>query len=85
MEDQNLALGEQMKQVIRNQIRLNKPTVTKETFQRLQSEGINKEEATRLMACILTNELVAISKEQKPFNEERYAQWMRDLPKLPWD
>ena len=85
MEESNPFLGEQFKKVIRNQIRNNNPPITKETYNRLISEGINEKEATRLLACVVSTETYNMLKESRSFDINEYEKMMRKLPKLPWE
>jgi len=71
--------------VIMNQIHQNKPPETRETFDRLLGEGYPKDEAYRLIGCVLTAEIYDMMKEGRVFDESLYAKRLRDLPKLPWD
>jgi hypothetical protein len=47
-------------QVVDNQIRANDPPETKQTLDRLLSEGHSKEEAKRLIGCIVSSEIFDI-------------------------
>jgi hypothetical protein len=85
MNEVNPELGEQFKKVIQNQIKLNKPPITKETYNRLISEGFDEKETIRLMACVLTQEMSNMFNTNKTFDEKEYEIMMRKLPKLPWD
>ena len=71
--------------VIKNQIRQNEPPETRETFDRLLGEGYAKDEAHRLLGCVLTAEIYDMMKQQRVFDESLYVKRLRDLPKLPWD
>lgn len=85
MEERNPALGAQMKKAVRKQIRSNDPPVTKETCNRLLSEGIEENEVIRLIACVLANEMHAIMKLERPFDVDDYAKMLAKLPVLPWE
>jgi hypothetical protein len=85
MEEANPFLGEEFKKVIRNQIRMGRPLITKDTYARLQAEGHDKDEAIRLMACVMAGEMFYMSKERRAFDEIRYADMMKRLPELPDD
>lgn len=78
-------MGEHIKQVVHNQIKSNKPPETKLTYQRLLSEGFPKDEAIRLIACVVSNEIYHMMKEQRPFDEKGFVEMLKKLPKMPWD
>jgi hypothetical protein len=83
MEETNPALGEELKQAIRNQLRSRKPAITGQTLERLQKAGLDKAEAIRLMACVLAVEMLWVAKEQREFDLARYTAMMDKLPTLP--
>jgi peroxiredoxin family protein len=72
-------------EIIDNQIRDNDPPETKETLERLLSDGHAREEAIKLIGCALTAEVFDIMKHQKPFDQSRYADNLRKLPEMPWE
>jgi hypothetical protein len=72
-------------EVVENQLRDNNPPATRETLERLLAEGIPHEEALNLIGCVVTSEIFDILKDQRPFDEKRYVEALRRLPKLPWD
>ena len=67
-------------EVVENQLH---PPETKETFDRLVSEGVSKSEARRLISCVVTSEIFDILKYEQPYDEERYVKALRRLPELP--
>ena len=69
-------------EAIQNQIRDNNPKETKETLDRLVREGHPHDEAMRLIAFALVNELNDMLKANRPFNEARYVKALKKLPKL---
>ena len=72
-------------QVVDNQINANDPPETKQTLDRLLSEGHSEEEAKRLIGCIVSSEIFDILKKQEEFNLERFVSALNRLPKLPWE
>jgi hypothetical protein len=72
-------------QVVNNQIKANDPPETKQTLDRLLSEGHSEEEAKRLIGCIVSSEIFDILKKQGEFNLERFVGALNALPKLPWE
>ena len=85
MEKTNRRAEELVIQAIKEQIRLNEPPETKETFDRLRREGHAKEEVYRLLGCVLTSEIYDVMKHERVFDRDLYAQQLRALPKLPWE
>jgi hypothetical protein len=72
-------------QVVDNQIRANDPPETKQTLDRLLSEGHSEEEAKRLIGCIVSAEIFDILKKQEEFDLARFVGALNALPKLPWE
>jgi hypothetical protein len=72
-------------EVVDNQLQANDPPETRQTFDRLISEGYSEVEAKRLIGCVVSSEIFDVLKKQEPFNAERFAKALNGLPKLPWD
>ncbi len=70
-------------EVVQNQIRELTPPATKQTFERLISEGHSKEEAMRLLGCVVVAEIFEIVKQNREYDEERYIQALIALPTIP--
>ncbi len=70
-------------EVVNNQIRDGNPPETRETFDRLVSEGLERAEALRLIGCVVVSEFFEILKHKKPFDHDRYVKALRELPELP--
>ena len=83
MDETNPQLGEEMKNVVWNQIRQNDPPETKQTYDRLISEGFSEEEVIRQIAVVVAAEIYDVMKSNKPFNQKRYIQRLHDLPHEP--
>jgi hypothetical protein len=77
-------LNKAILEVVDNQIRDGNPPATKETFDRLVSDGLAGDEARRLIGCVVATEIFGILKHLKPYNEDRYVKALRKLPELPW-
>ncbi|MCM3904325.1 MAG: hypothetical protein ND866_21735 [Pyrinomonadaceae bacterium] len=71
--------------VVENQIRNLDPPETKETLDRLISQGVAKDEARRLIAFVVASEIFGIMKHEQVFDHERYVTALRKLPELPWE
>ena len=72
-------------EIIDNQIRDNNPPETKETLDRLISEGISEKEAKDLIGCVVISEIFDVLKNKEEFNEERYIAALDKLPDQPWE
>ena len=83
MEETNPLLGEQMKEVVKNQLRMNEPPETKQTYDRLIKEGFPKDEVMRQLAVVVAAEMFDVMKNKETFNQERYIKRLNDLPKEP--
>ena len=83
MHETNPLLGEEMKKVVRNQIRQNDPPETKQTYDRLIKEGFPIDEVMRQLAVVVAAEIYDVTKNKEPFNQERYIKRLNDLPKEP--
>ena len=83
MDEMNPQLGEEMKNVVRNQIRQNDPPETKQTYDRLIQEGFPEDEVIRKLAVVVAAEIYDVMKSQKPFNQERYIKRLDKLPNEP--
>ena len=70
---------------IKNQIRDLNPPETKQTYDRLVAEGHSSDEAMRLLGCALASELFAMMKQEQPYNQARYVEYLHRLPRLPGD
>ena len=72
-------------EIINNQVRDGTPPETKQTLDRLMSEGHTRNEAMKLIGCVVSSEIFEVLKKKQPYNEERYVAALHTLPELPWD
>jgi hypothetical protein len=79
----NKRLNKAVLDVVENQIRQLNPPATKETFDRLIREGNDRDEARRLIGCVVAGEIFDILKSMEPYDESRYVAALRKLPELP--
>jgi len=70
-------------EVIENQIEANDPAETAITLKRLMDEGYSEFEAKQYIGQALAVELFYVMKRRVPFNEARYINNLRNLPKEP--
>ncbi len=72
-------------EVVDTQIRNNDPPETSQTFDRLIREGHSKEEAKRLIGCVVTSEIFDILKKMEEFDISRFVKALNKLPEMPWE
>ena len=75
----NLYLQRAILEVVDNQLRDNEPPETRETFERLLSEGYSKEDAKKLIGSVVVSEIFDILKKGEPYDEERYIKALKKL------
>ena len=83
--EENPYLKSAILEVVDNQLQANDPPETRQTFDRLISQGYSEEEAKELIGYVVTSEIFDVLKKQEPFNPERFADALNELPKLPQD
>ncbi len=83
--EENPYLKSAILEVVDNQLQTNDPPETRQTFDRLISEKYSEEEAKELIGCVVTSEIFDVLKKKEPFNPERFAKALSELPKLPQD
>ncbi len=83
MAKSSRVLNQAILKVVDNQIRDLTPPATRETFDRLVREGVTKDEARRLIACVVASEIFDVLKHEQPYDEERYLKALKKLPELP--
>jgi hypothetical protein len=81
----NPELGKMILEVVRNQIRDTDPPETRQTFERLKSEGYSADEARRLISTAITVGLFHITRDRHPFNRDRFVWNLAHLPREPWN
>lgn len=81
----NEKLREQIFEIIKNQLRDNKPPETKETYDRLRKQGFDDFQTKQLIGQCLAVELFDVMKFGKPYNNSRYTKNLLALPKEPCD
>ena len=70
-------------EVVENQIEDNTPPETKETYDRLISEGFPRDEVMRLIGSVVVLEIFEVLKKGRVYDEEKYVRVLKALPKLP--
>ncbi|MBT0588177.1 hypothetical protein [Alteromonas oceanisediminis] len=77
--------GAAILEAVENQLAANDPPKVKETFERLVSLGISKQESKKYIACALSVEIFGAIKNQEEYNPQRYEQNLDNLPEMPWE
>ena len=75
--------GESIIEVIENQISDNNPPETSITLKRLMNLGETRGNALRHIASALSVEIFEALNHNSPYNEKRYINNLKALPKLP--
>jgi len=83
--EENTYLKSAILEVVENQLQANDPPETRQTYDRLISEGYSEVEAKKLIGCVVSSEIFDVLKKQESFNPDRFAKALNELPKLPWD
>lgn len=72
-------------EIVENQLRDNTPPVTRQTLQRLQTEGYSRTDAVHLIVCALSAEIFEMLEVKRVFDKAHYASLLEALPDLPYD
>jgi hypothetical protein len=80
----NDPLKNQIFEIVENQIRENNPKETKITYERLIELGYSKIESKQFISQCMAIELLDVLEHKKPFNETRYVNNLKELPKEPF-
>ena len=72
-------------EIIDNQIRDNNPPETKQTLDRLISEGFSGEQAKEMIGVVVVSEIFDVLKNEEEFNEQRYIAALNNLPDKTWE
>ncbi len=83
MKKSNPHLKELLMDVVDNQIRNDDPPETRQTFNRLISQGISEEDAKIYIGQAVCVEIWDIMRNRKEFNKERFIRNLKRLPEEP--
>lgn len=59
-------------EIVDNQLRENNPPETRATLERLMAEGLPRDRALELIACVVSSEIFDVLKQGQPYNAARY-------------
>jgi hypothetical protein len=79
------ALRRATREVLANQLRDDDPPETRETYERLLSQGIAETQVKRLLSAVISLEIFEVVKEGRPFDRARFVARLRALPSLDVD
>jgi len=83
MEKGNPVLKSAFMQIVENQIRDDDPPESRETLERLKSDGISEEDARIYIAQAVSVEVFDVMKNKKEFNRTRFIRNLKSLPAEP--
>ncbi len=83
MEEHNQILKEAILEVVDNQLAANDPPETKQTLNRLISEGHSEVEAKVLIGAVVVSEVFEVLQAQEVYDEKRYVAALNKLPEIP--
>ena len=82
--EENDILGEQILEIVQNQLKANDPPETRLTFDRLLEEGYTEIQIKQMIASCVMVEIYDVLVSGKEFDEERYIRNLKELPKGPF-
>ena len=77
------ALHAALMELVNRQLTENDPPETRQTLERLLTEGYSPEYIRRMIGLLLATELTRGMVDQKPFNQKRYIESLHRLPEIP--
>lgn len=83
MED-NEILGEQILEIVQNQLKSNDPPETRLTFDRLMEDGYSENQIKQMIGSCVIVEIYDVLKSGREFDEKRYIGNLKKLPKTPF-
>jgi hypothetical protein len=83
MSEKKVRVSKLILDVVERQLVSGKPVQTKETLDRLMSEGFSEEDAKHLIGSAMVVEMHSVVSDGRPFQEKRYLSLLQDLPRLP--
>lgn len=81
MMESNNRLSAAIIQVVETQIDTNDPPETKQTYERLISEGFSEKISKELLGTVVITEVFGVMKDGKSFDIDRYVTALNKLPK----
>ena len=78
--DRNAELRAAYLEVVENQLRDNDPPETRNTYERLCTEGFTEKNAKILIASVIALETYQMMSTNSPFNRDRFVRHLNRLP-----
>lgn len=78
-------IRDQIFEIIENQLRENNPPETKQTYDRLISEGFAELETRKMIGQCLSLEMFEVIKFRRKYNNTRYIENLKNLPQKPFE
>lgn len=72
-------------ELVENQIRENEPPETRQTYDRLCTEGFTESNAKILIASVIAYETYLSMKSDTQFNHDRFVRHLNKLPEQPFE
>jgi hypothetical protein len=85
MRDTPFEAGRAILEAVENQLEANEPPKVRETLKRLMSDGIDRDEALKYIACALSVEIFGAVKHSESYKPMRYHTNLDRLPQMPWE
>ena len=83
--ESNEIVKAQILEIVKNQLKSNKPPETKAAFERLKREGFSDSQAKQMIGQCVSVELFDILKYGKSFDDIRYIYNLSKLTEEPFD
>lgn len=83
MQQHNPYLKKVILQIVSNQLRTNNPPETKQTLNRLISEGYSEKKARDMIGAVVTAHIYEMLEDLHEFDNTKYIKDLKRLPKLP--
>jgi hypothetical protein len=83
MEEHNQIAKEAILEVVDNQLSANDPPETKQTLERLISEGYSENEAKEFIGTVVVSEAFEVLQAQETFDKKRFVAALNKLPEIP--
>jgi predicted nucleic acid-binding protein len=77
--------GNELRKVVRTQIRTKTPPVVEATYARLLRSGQDRRNAIELITAVLVAEIYDMMSERRPYDEAKYTAMLKRLPELPYE
>ena len=81
--NQHKKLQKAILEVVKKQLENNEPKETRETLNRLTSDGHSEAKALDLIGHVVASEVIGVLSEGRTYDESRYINALKALPTLP--